>query len=66
MGSSSGSSRPPAAQPTVAPSTREDEDVRNAYERERRRLMRARGRESTFLVSPGAQGAEKLGQTLVR
>jgi hypothetical protein len=42
--------------------TEEDDEVRAAYDRERRRISRLQGRESTLLVSPlDDQGKTRLG-----
>ena len=62
-GSSSHSPDPPPEPPPPAPPvTEEDEEVREAYDRERRRIARLRGRQSTLLVSPLEDGKATLGE----
>jgi len=61
-GSSSRSPALPDPPPPAPPVTEEDDEVRAAYDRERRRISRLQGRESTLLVSPlDDQGKTRLG-----
>lgn len=64
MGGGSSQSRAlPASPPPAPPVSQEDDEVRSAYDRERRRIARLQGRESTLLVSPlDDSGKQTLGE----